>query len=599
MQETEDLVAFDGIDNTGKAIYSCLEGTTVFRNVMVSRQSMGNILSFGNVVDYCDVVEYNKESDTFVITPKVGAASYLFKRNRELNMYVSDMQHTLHHERVAVATVAENIKKYTRRELKKAELAREYLRRADYMSAGQLIKAINTGKLKNSEITSQDVLRSIDIWGKDLGNLKGKTTAKKNKSVEITTPDYISSVVEKQDMHIDLLFVNGEAYMIALFQPLELAVAKKLKSQNQHDQWIALQSLMTHVTSRSLKIWRVRCDGESAIHTDYIKRKLPEGIELDPTAGAAAVSDVERKIRTVKERMRGVINTLPYKLSIRLEDWLLQSCLYYISFQPTVNTNDLRSPKEKLTGLILDAKVDLRFGYGDYCQVSDDDTDNTMTERTKGAIALMPVGNSTGSWWFLLLKTGKAVRRNTAEVLPMPDNIIDFLNDLAENDKRKRKIPSGDVLQIGRGHVTNVMYNDNDESNIDNVVEESTERLPIRVIPQQYNDQVLHGINVDDEDIDDWPAELTADEYIQDDTRYTVEDIFGTDSSDDSDALHVPAVQDDHQEGVVEQTELEHVPAVEAVQQEQGQRYNLRNRKLPEGAWRGAAAATTSQQPRE
>ena len=42
----------------------------------------------------------------------------------------------------------------------------------------------------------------IDIWGKDLGNLKGNTTDKKNKSVEITTPDYISSVVEKQDMHM-------------------------------------------------------------------------------------------------------------------------------------------------------------------------------------------------------------------------------------------------------------------------------------------------------------------------------------------------------------------------------------------------------------
>ena len=82
----------------------------------------------------------------------------------------------------------------------------------------------------------------------------------------------------------------------------------------------------------------------------------------------------------MKERMGGVINTLPYKLSIRREAWLLQSCLYYISFQPTVNTNDLRSPKEKLTELILDAKIDLRFGYGDYCQVSDDDTDNTMKE---------------------------------------------------------------------------------------------------------------------------------------------------------------------------------------------------------------------------
>ena len=44
------------------------------------------------------------------------------------------------------------------------------------------------------------------------------------------------------------------------------------------------------------------------------------------------------------------------------------------------------------------------------------------------------VVNSSGLWWFLILKTGITVRRNTAEVLPMPDNIIDFLNDLAEND---------------------------------------------------------------------------------------------------------------------------------------------------------------------
>ena len=605
MRETSDIVKFDGVDRQGTGIFTCTEGETIFGNVMVSQRAMGNILSFGNVVDDCYSVKYNDSADQFIVRPTRESDAYVFQRDSNSNIYVCDTGNVITQVAVGVTTVAENLKKYTRREVKRAELAREYLRRADYMSAGQLIHAINSGKIKNCQVSSQDVLRSIDIWGKDLGNLKGKTTARKVRGVESTKPEYTLSVAEYQDMHIDLLFVNGITYMIALFQPLDLAVAKRLRAQNEYEQWRVLQRLMRHVTKGGVKIWRIRCDGESAIHSDYLKRKLPEGIILDATAGSSAVADVERKIRTVKERMRAVICTLPFKLCIVLEDWLLQSSLYYLSFQPTVNSRDGRSPREQLLGTILDAKTDLRFGFGDYVQTWDDDTDNSMKERTQAAIALMPVGNSTGSWWFLLLKTGKAVRRNHAERLPMPDYIIDYLNDLAAKDERKKRLPEGETLKISRGYANNFI----DDATAEDLAEPVIyEQLPAQIIPQYDEQQILHGLDDEDADVDDIAEYLAADEYLEDDQPVLVgdalmNDIFG-ESDDEGEALHVPAVVREAEVpanpvveepvNVGEQHPADNIPAAADIPPEP--RYNFRPNRTPVGTWR--SAATTSSRRR-
>ena len=57
------------------------------------------------------------------------------------------------------------------RQVKSAELAREYQRNLGYTSPGQLIKLIGQGKLDKSDITAQDVVRALDIFGPDLGDV--------------------------------------------------------------------------------------------------------------------------------------------------------------------------------------------------------------------------------------------------------------------------------------------------------------------------------------------------------------------------------------------------------------------------------------------
>ena len=82
------------------------------------------------------------------------------------------------------------------------------------------------------------------------------------------------------------------------------------------------------------EITLIRNDGKSAVNSEIMKEKL--NIRVDITGGES-VPVVERKIRTIKERLRGVICTLPFIMSEQLTDWLVYNISYYINCEPTSN----------------------------------------------------------------------------------------------------------------------------------------------------------------------------------------------------------------------------------------------------------------------
>ena len=63
---------------------------------------------------------------------------------------------------------------------------------------------------------------------------------------------------------------------------------------------------------------------------------------------------MERKIRQIKERLRGVSNTLLYKLTETLETWLVKYIIGRIIIVPTKNSIECISPGEKLWGRRID-----------------------------------------------------------------------------------------------------------------------------------------------------------------------------------------------------------------------------------------------------
>ena len=591
-----DPVEIDGVNTEGEALVCTQAGFTKLGYVMYSEKSMGNILSFGDVVDDAHKVEYDANNDIFKVQYKPFGKIHVFARDSQTNLYTHEAGKR-GKSIIGVNTVQENMNKYTKREVKQAKLAREYIRRSNFISEGQLIKAINTGKIKNCEISSQDVLRSIDIFGKHEGNLRGKTTARKTKAVSADIPT--TSTTERQSLHIDIMYFNDQPYLLGLFEPLELAVAKRLQTKTKFEQWHALQEIIQVVIATGAKVFEIRCDQEKGIDNSYLKSKLVGdtygGITLDVTGGRSSVNDVERKIKTIKERIRGVLNTIPYKLTVKLEDWLLQSCLYFINRMPTVNALDLRSPVEKLYGVVLDAKTDLKHGFGDYVEVSDEETDNTMKSRTRSAIALMPTGNAQGSWYYYLVTTGKVVRMNKGESLPMPDYLIKHMNSKADEEVKSGK--KRDIeLRLGTWQTAYVESGE-DYSQEEVAVEE---RLPERVEPI-YDEPVDFGAFILENEEDMVVREIPADEIIQENSgvRATVEDIFGPADEDEimdivfgrgespgmaESAFEPPVVEQDVVSTQEQQTQEQ--PAAE-----EGSRYNMRARRLPEGTWKGAAVS--------
>jgi hypothetical protein len=87
-------------------------------------------------------------------------------------------------------------------------------------------------------------------------------------------------------------------------------------------------------------------------------------------------------------------------------------------------------------GIKLDYDEDLELGFGEYVQAhrNTKQDQNTMQDRTIGALSLLPVGNATNDWYFYNLSTTRVFRRAKCTPMPMPDVVINLLNDLAHGE---------------------------------------------------------------------------------------------------------------------------------------------------------------------
>ena len=107
---------------------------------------------------------------------------------------------------------------------------------------------------------------------------------------------------------------------------------------------------------------------------------------------------------------------------------------------PSSASGDCTSPRERFLGRKIDYQRDLRVGFGDYVQTyTPNIIKNSMTSRTEGAIALLPMGNLAGACKFFKLSTKQVVTRDQWTPLPMPDNVIAYMNKFADAQSKARQ----------------------------------------------------------------------------------------------------------------------------------------------------------------
>ena len=163
-------------------------------------------------------------------------------------------------------------------------------------------------------------------------------------------------------------------------------------------------------------------------------------VTLNTTSRDEHVGDVERYIHTIKERMWGVSNTIPFKrLTHNMVMELAKAVVYWLNSVPSsMGVSPTMSPRTIITGQLLDYHKHCQYEFGEYVQTHEEH-DNSLLSRTVGVIALRPTGNQQGGYFFMSLYTGRIINRLHATKLPMPAEVITRVDQLV---KTQNMIPS-------------------------------------------------------------------------------------------------------------------------------------------------------------
>lgn len=473
--------------------------------VNFNAEAPANILSFSAMRRKSIRLEYDYNEDTFYVHCKRGTMTFPCNSH---GLYVCYIPKNVIKGKAFISTVYENEMKYTKREVEAAKKASELKKKLGYASDADLALALSRGDIVNSDLTAKDVKRMTDIYGRSLGELKGKTKKSKPNVTDVSYTDIY--IREEQVIEGDVMFVEGMPFLLTVSTPLGLLTVTRLNSRTFKEMWAALQQQLSIYSSEGFRVHNFYFDRESALKL-CAEMMRQSGYQPQQSGAGGHVPRVENKVKTVKERIRAILNTLPYELPRNILQWLVYYVIVRLNSLPCHTRMDPTPPRQILLGRKIDALKDLALEFGAYVQVHAVDvmtTTNTMQSRTEGALSLMPEGNTMGTWLFWGLKTRRVVARDHWTELPLSQEIIDYISAIAR--KSRARVGRNPVLKVGNRVV--------EDSNIGvavgeqpNLVEIAGMEPPARVAPEQHIQPVLPVEEVGNDEADEDPEVAVVD----------------------------------------------------------------------------------------
>ena len=234
----------------------------------------------------------------------------------------------------------------------------------------------------------------------------------------------------------DVFFVDGTAFLLTVARRIKFVTAEHVPVRT----GLCLSKHMKRVLDvygrAGFRVRTILMDGEFK----KLKPLLPS-VECNPTAAKEHVSEAERTIRTLKERTRGLLATLPFenmprRMKIKFVYFMV---LWMNAFPVKSGVSDKILPRELLLRWRLNYKKHCRVEPGTYCEVHNEPTlTNTMSPRMHEAIVLGPTGNLQGSVKFYCIHMERVLKRRSFTPMPMPDHVIRRVNAIGKREGQGR-----------------------------------------------------------------------------------------------------------------------------------------------------------------
>jgi hypothetical protein len=260
------------------------------------------------------------------------------------------------------------------------------------------------------------------------GGIQGKTTRKRPDRVitgYIHVPDDIMNYHKKVVLAIDIMMIAEMPFLITTSRNIQFTTVEKLNSKSTPLLAQGIIKVANLYKRRGFFIDICLCSNEY----EGVRTSLQDhGIKLNICAPNEHVPEVERNIRTIKERVRGMITILPFGTlpPVIIVHAVVFSIMWLNCFHPKGGVSKTISPQAIVTGMSPDAEKHCQIPFGAYAQVhvEPNPSKDAITSRTVGGISLGLTENIQGTYKFLSLLTGRVINARSFTPLPMPKEVI-------------------------------------------------------------------------------------------------------------------------------------------------------------------------------
>ena len=308
-----------------------------------------------------------------------------------------------------------------------------------------LKRAILTNQIQNCPVTDKDCDIAIQIYGKDIASLKGKSTrSKATPAVDdvVAIPKRLLYLHKNVHLFLDIMYVNGLPFLMSISKHLYYCSAIYLKDEKADTLYKAMDGIFNKYNNAGYKIKHISADNQFQPSLEAIQDELR--VTLHFAAAQEHVPEAECNIRTVKDTVRSVSASLPYKylLNVMVKMLVVEATTRLNYF---VNTNGIKhySPQQ----LLKESKVD----FGKHCQIPifsyvqaphEATIYNSQQPRTLDCLYMRPLYTMHGGHQLYHIPTGKLITRHgKLHIIPTPQHIIDKINALGKKQ-------NGSILKI-------------------------------------------------------------------------------------------------------------------------------------------------------
>ncbi len=133
-----------------------------------------------------------------------------------------------------VNTVASKKSRYTNEDYSRAVLARQLQIRLGHPSTKDFLQIVARNQLLNCPITRDDILAAEDIFGPDIGSLKGKMTRRKPHQVRSAVSPLPLEIIERYrslTLCANIMYVNGIPFLLTILRNLKFGTIEAIPNR--------------------------------------------------------------------------------------------------------------------------------------------------------------------------------------------------------------------------------------------------------------------------------------------------------------------------------------------------------------------------------